>query len=300
MQLKGAKIAVTGATGMLGVYISRALRKKGAQVIGVVRNPDKAGFLRGEGVEFRQADLMNAAALEQAFAGADALVSNAALYQLTNLDWDQNYAANKTGTENVYNAAAKAGIKRAIQISTVGLYRFGLFQDIDETSSQVNGEAREGGAYRATKQISEALAWRLCAQHGIRLTALRPSGVYGARDTNLMPYFKIAMKLPLLPMPGVSWPLVYAGDVADAVVAALENERSVGEAYNTTGDTRDFADFLTAWRTATGKGAWVMKLPLGLGVKFPSAKAERALGFTNRPFVEALREIFTEDPSLAQ
>jgi len=300
MQLRGAKIAVTGATGMLGVYIVRALIKKGAKVIGVVRNPGKAEFLRGEGVEFRQADLMNAAALTQAFAGADALVSNAALYQLTNLDWNQNYAANKTGTENVYQAAAKAGVKRAIQISTVGLYRFGLFKDIDEASPQVDGEAREGGAYRATKQLSEALTWKLCAQNGIRLTALRPSGIYGARDTNLMPYFKIAMKLPLLPMPGLSWPLVYAGDVADAVVAALENENSVGEAYNTTGDTRDFADFLAAWREAAGKGARVVKLPLGLGVKFPSAKAERDLGFKNRGFVDALREIFAEDPSLAQ
>lgn len=298
MELKGKKIAVTGASGMLGVYIVRALIKKGAHVIGVVRNPDKAAFLKNEGVEFRKADLLDAAALEKAFAGADAIVSNAALYQITNMNWDDNFRPNKIGTENVFNAAAKTGNKRVVHISSVAVYQFTVFGEIDENSPQVNGEAREGGAYRATKQLSEELAWQLARQHGIALTTLRPSGVYGARDSNLMPYFKWAMKLPFLPMPAVSWPLVYAGDVADAVVASLETEKSAGEAYNTTGDNRDFADFLSAWHEASGRGARIFKIPLGVGVKFSFAKAERDLGFHNRPFVQTLTEIFAEEPGL--
>ena len=103
------KIAVTGATGMIGVYICRALLKRGAHVIGVVRNPDKADFLRREGVEFRKADLLDYASLERAFVGIDAVVSNAALYQITNMNWEANYGPNKTGTENVFNAAGKNG-----------------------------------------------------------------------------------------------------------------------------------------------------------------------------------------------
>lgn len=298
MELKGKNIAVTGATGMIGVYIARALIKKGAHVIGVVRNPDKAQFLKNEGVEFRKADLMDAASLEKAFAGADAIVSNAALYQITNLNWEDNFRPNKIGTENVFNAAARCGVRRIVHVSSVAVYKFTIFGEIDENSPQVNGEAREGGAYRATKQLSEALAWDLARKHGIALTTVRPSGVYGARDSNIMPYFKMAMKLPFLPIPGVSWPLVYAGDVADAVVNSLTNDKSAGEAFNTTGDSRDFADFLSAWHEASGRGARVFKIPLGLGVKFSFAKAERALGFRNRPFTEALSEIFAEEPTL--
>lgn len=298
MDLKGKNIAVTGATGMIGVYICRALLKRGAHVIGVVRNPNKADFLRREGVEFRKADLLDYASLERAFVGVDAVVSNAALYQITNMNWEANYGPNKTGTENVFNAAGKNGIKRVVHISSVAVYQFTIFGEIDETSPQVNGEAHEGGAYRATKQLSEDLAWKLATQHGISLTTLRPSGVYGARDTNIMPYFKMAMKLPFLPIPGLSWPLVYAGDIADAVVGALENDKSGGSAYNTTGDGRDFADFLSAWHEASGKGARVFKIPVGLGVKFNFDKAERELHFRNKPFVEALREVFAEEPEL--
>ena len=270
MVLKDKTIAVTGASGMIGVYICRALRKHGAQVIGVVRNPEKAAFLKKEGIEFRKADLNDAASLEKAFAGCDAVVSNAALYRLTNLDWDANYEANKTGTENVFSAMHKNGIKRAVQISTIGLYKFTLAYEINETS----------------------------AQYGIGLTTLRPSGVYGARDENIMPYFKLAMKLPFLPLPAIGWPLVYAGDVADAVVAALESDNSIGQAYNTSGDERDFADFLSAWHEASGKGARVFKIPLGLGIKISSAKAAHDLGFSNKPFAEALGEIFREEPGL--
>jgi len=298
MVLKDKTIAVTGASGMIGAYICRALLKRGANVIGVVRNPDKAAFLSREGVTFRRADLADARSLTDAFVGVDAVVSNAALYRLTNLDWQSNYLPNKTGTENVFGAMQKNKIKRAVHISTIGLYKFTLAYEINETSEQLNGAKREGGAYRATKQLSEELAWQLSTQYGIGLTTLRPSGVYGARDENIMPYFKLAMKLPFLPLPAIGWPLVYAGDVADAVVASLESDNSIGQAYNTSGDTRDFADFLSAWHEASGKGARVFKIPLGLGIKISSEKAAHDLRFQNRPFVDAMREIFAEEPGL--
>jgi nucleoside-diphosphate-sugar epimerase len=41
MTLRGARIAVTGATGFLGRYVVDALLARGAHVIGVVRNPDR-------------------------------------------------------------------------------------------------------------------------------------------------------------------------------------------------------------------------------------------------------------------
>src|SRR4051812_3914027 len=126
MELANKTVAVTGASGMLGAYLCRALLGAGARVVGVVRNPKKARFLEREGVEFREADLMDRAALTAAFHGADAVVSNAALYDVRNQRWADNYRANKEGTENVYEAVAAAGIKRVIHISTFGVYRWRL------------------------------------------------------------------------------------------------------------------------------------------------------------------------------
>ena len=95
MILANKKIAVTGATGMLGIYICRELLNAGCKVIGVVRNPEKSKFLISEGVEFKKADLNDKGSLEKAFASADAVISNAALYDMTNTNWHDNYQANK-------------------------------------------------------------------------------------------------------------------------------------------------------------------------------------------------------------
>ncbi len=296
MELKNKTVAVTGASGMIGVYICRSLLKAGARVRGVVRNPDKAGFLRDEGVTFAKADLLDRDSLTDAFRGADAIVSNAALYSITNHRWEANYKANKEGTENVFDAAAEAGVKRIVHISTFGVYKLRPYKAIKEEDPQLDGTRRQGGSYRATKQLSEALAWKLAGEHELDLTVLRPTGVYGARDNNLIRPLAPLMRLPVLPALTGAFPLVYAGDVADAVVGALRNDASAGKAYNTGGADRSIGEFFVAWKEAAGKGPWLLPFPVPLRFRIDNSRAETELGFRNRPFVEGLREVFAEDP----
>lgn len=298
MELQGKTVAVTGASGMIGVYICRSLMKAGAKVVGVVRNPEKAAFLAQEGVEFRRADLADVAALTTAFTGCDAVVANAAMYvvQKSMHAWAEHEKANLDGTRNVYEAAHQAGVKRVIQISTFGIYRWSVRRVLNEESPQLNGARRQGGPYRATKQTSEALAWDLSRRYQLDTTALRPTAVYGARDYNFMrPVYRL-LALPVLPMPSVSFPIVYAGDVADAVVGALRNDASIGQAYNVGGENIQVAEFMKALREVVPSAPRVMALPLPVGVKIDNSKAARDIGFRNRPFVEALREVVAEDP----
>lgn len=298
MELQGKTVAVTGASGMIGVYICRSLLKAGAKVVGVVRNPEKAAFLAQEGVEFRRADLADVAALAKAFTGCDAVVANAAMYvvQKSMHAWAEHEKANLDGTRNVYEAAHQAGVKRVIQISTFGIYRWSVLRVLNEESPQLNGARRQGGPYRATKQTSEALAWELSRRYQLDTTALRPTAVYGARDYNFMrPVYRL-LALPVLPMPSVSFPIVYAGDVADAVVGALRNDASIGQAYNVGGENIQVAEFMKALREVVPSAPRVMAVPLPVGVKIDNSKAARDIGFRNRPFVEALREVVAEDP----
>lgn len=297
MDLKGKTVAVTGASGMIGAYICRSLLAAGAHVVGVVRNPDKAAFLAEEGVEFRKADLTDPASLEKAFAGCDAVVSNAAMYVATKSygALEAHKKANVEGTRNVLEAASKAGVKRIVQVSTFGIYRWSLFKPMDESAPQLNGEKGKGGAYRATKQISEEIAWQLANELGLQLTTVRPTAVYGARDPNTMAMVYSALKWPLLPMPSINFPIVYAGDVADAITAALANDQSIGQAYNVGGESQQIGSFLRAVVRARGKGATVLALPLPISIRTDNSKAARDLGFRNRSFDEALKEIVAED-----
>lgn len=300
MDLKDRTIAVTGATGMLGAYLCSALLREGARVIGVVRNPDKAPFLREQGVELRRADLMDRDALTRAFTGCDAVISNAALYRWMNMRWDDNFKANKLGTENVYEAVAAAGVKRVVHISTFGVYRWHLgFPAINDDSQVLDGTKRQGGAYRATKQLSEALAFSISERHGIKTTALRPAGIYGARDHNMMPYFRWLMRLPVLPIPTLRFPFVHAADVANAAVGALRNDDSAGKAYLVAGRPDTLYDFFKAFKQATGSWSVVVPLPLPTGVRIDCSGAERDLGFHNRPYVDGIKECITSDAKYA-
>jgi dihydroflavonol-4-reductase len=296
MHLQNKTVAVTGATGFLGAYLCRALIAAGANVRGVVRNPDKARFLEQEGVQFARAELGDRSALSAAFRGCDAVVSNAALYSVLNQRWADNYRANKEGTENVYEAIQGAGVGRVVQISTFGVYRWHLGKPpLDDRSPVLNGERRQGGAYRATKQISEALAFELSRKYGLATTAVRPAGIYGARDSNLMPYFRALMRLPVLVLPKFGFPFVYAGDVANAVVGALQNDASAGSAYITAGVNTTVYDFALAWREAANKRNLLVPIPVGTGVFVDNSRAEREIGFTNTPLVEGLRTTFADE-----
>jgi len=147
MDVKGKLVAVTGASGMLGAYIARALLAAGARVRGVVRNPQKAPFLAKKGVEFVTADISDRAALIEAFRGCDAAVANAALYSATNTSWTDYYVANTLGAVNVYEALGATGVQRAVHLSTFVVHRLRpRHKPLTEHSALIDGRRRRCGS----------------------------------------------------------------------------------------------------------------------------------------------------------
>ncbi len=304
MTLRGKKIAVTGASGFLGRYIVKALLARDAQVIAVVRNPDKVPLLRDDPrIEVRSADLADRSALTHAFRGADGLISNAALFSVGNTNWKQHFETNIEGTENVLRAAAAAELGRVVHVSSVAVYRKMWGRSMDEHSPQHEFQQNPSRVkvYPMSKAVSEQRAWLLAKELHLKLTCIRPSMIFGAFDPNMMPIFKKlwGRRIGILPR-GLTLPLVYAGDVALAITASLENERSIGESYNTAGGNGSFADFFKAWKAAGEPSApIIVPFPVPLRFGFNSEKAAKDLGFRNRSFFGALQETFQleRDPS---
>jgi nucleoside-diphosphate-sugar epimerase len=299
MELGGATVAVTGATGFLGRYIVEVLRSRGAKVVGVVRNPGRVPALAARaGVELRAADLADRAALARGFAGADALVSNAALFSLRNTRWDDHHRTNIAGTRNVFEAAAGAGVRRIVHVSSVAVYA-ARGRAVSEDAPQLSDESRRTpiNAYAISKAVSEQLAWRLAAEHDLALTCVRPCAIYGAFDPNFTAVFRWLAGWPVTVMPALTYiPLVYAGDVAEAIALALERPVAIGRAYNVTGDDLALWDFARAWREAGGPAATLMlPLPVPFTTGYDHRRARDDLGWSNRPFVDALRETFARE-----
>lgn len=297
MELRGAIVAVTGASGFLGSHIACALLDAGASVRAVVRTPARAAWLAARGVEVKQADLVEPDALTTAFRGADVVVSNAALGsgQGELADFER---INRAGTENVYRAVARAGVRRAIQISTVAVYQTRLYRRMDESTplrptthrrrdwSDLTTDWR----YALTKAQGEALAWSLAEELQIDLTVLRPGPVYGSRDPKLTAHLLERVSRRVVAAPTVGVPLVHAGDVARAVVGAIRNQGSAGNAYTLTGPSESMANVLRTLARVRQTGSRVVSIPIPITVRFDCSAARRDIDFEPRSLLEGLEE----------
>lgn len=303
-ELTDATIAVTGATGFLGRYICAVLLDRGAEVIGVVRRPDRVPQLLEQGVQMRRADLLDRASLEAGFAGADAVVSNAALFRIGQRDWEALHEANVRGTRNVFEAASAAGVGRIVHVSSTAVYADRRGPRLTEESPKlVEDDRNPFNGYQVSKALSEALAWELAEELGLELTTVRPGPIYGAHDPNFTPWLRRLFGLPVAVVPAfLSLPFVYAGDVAEAIALALENHESVGQAYNTAGEAdATLWDLADAWAEAGGRvGRLRLPLPAPVRIRVDNGRAYDELGWRNRPLVRGLRETFAEEPELAR
>ena len=206
-------ITVFGGSGFLGRHVVRALAKRGYRIRVAVRRPDLAGHLQPLGrvgqIHAVQANLRYPASIAAAVRDADVVINLVGiLYERGRQQFDTVQAM---GAEAVALAASAHGAK-VIHISAIGA---------DENSTS---------AYARAKAKGEQLV--LAAVPGA--TILRPSIVFGPEDNFFNLFASLARFAPMLPLIGggtTRFQPVYVGDVADAVVAAVEGQTKPGATY---------------------------------------------------------------------
>lgn len=304
--LAGRAVVVTGATGFLGSHITLALIDAGAQVIGAVRTPAKGDWLVARGARMVRADLTDRASLVAALSGHTTLVSNAAQGG-HDADMATFERVNCRGVEDLFDAAHEAGIERVVHISSTSVYRTRLYAAMDEQTRGYDTEKRRFNwsdvttdwRYARTKTLSERIAWERARSHGIGLTTLRPGPIYGSRDHKATALLRQSLDKRLRVVPTVGVPWVHAGDVANAVVAALVNDDSANKAYNIAGPPVSQHRFMRAMRAAlkrengAGRLAWLLPVPVPIWVRYDTSAARDDLGFASRPLDEGMREAFS-------
>jgi nucleoside-diphosphate-sugar epimerase len=291
VNLSHSSIGVTGATGFLGGYLVRKLRARGAHVVAVVRNPQKAAALAAQGAEVRRAELADRVALTRAFRDVQAVVSNAALIAFTRPR--ETTRTNVEGTRNVLEALADAGVTRALAISSTAAYPHST-RSLSERAPLRQGKLNAPlSAYAESKAAAERLAWELCSRRGIALTTFRPCGITGPDDPLLMRSLERVMRLKVAPLPIFTQiGVVHADDVAEAVCVALERPHiSTGKAYNLQGNTVSLWALARAWKLAGGRAPWLcVPVPVPYWLRFDDALARRELDFHPRSIAEICRE----------
>lgn len=296
MNLNGARIAVTGATGFIGHYLVEALLARGAQVRAVVRRPEAARKLFGTRVEVAQADLGDESALTEAFTSVDALVSNAALVAVATRDSAALVQANVRGATHTYRAAANAGIRRAVHTSTAVAYvpKPGHFYHEDDPVYPRGTLSHPFNHYGVSKAAGEHEARRVCREEGIDLTISRPHTVFGNRDRGTFTrWFLRFMASPISVFPCCLFlPSIYAGDLAEAMCRMLERSGARNRAYHVCSepDELSYWRLMQAYRDAGGRTPKVvLPVPVPISRRFSTDRAKADLGFAPMAPVDAFR-----------
>jgi nucleoside-diphosphate-sugar epimerase len=121
------RVAITGATGVIGSAVVPALVRAGHNVVGLARSSEKAAYLEALGGEACQTRLLDHEGLVAMFEGAD-VVCNFATHVPVGLDllrpgaWRVNDRLRTDGVRRVVEAARDAGVRRVVQESVSFLY----------------------------------------------------------------------------------------------------------------------------------------------------------------------------------
>jgi nucleoside-diphosphate-sugar epimerase len=201
---------MTGVTGFIGWHVARRFLASGWRVRALVRPESRRPV--PDGVE-RIVAALREQEIARACGDADTLVHMAAV--VGSRSKTELQSSNVEATQEVVRAAQALGT-RLIHMSSLGATGPRVPDDPPSEDSPLHPVNLYGQTKRDSERIvqsAEKLEW----------TILRPTLVYGPRDRNFLPMFRLARRgiFPILSKAGV-YNLVHVEDVARAVeLAAL-------------------------------------------------------------------------------
>lgn len=230
--MPGKTVLVTGATGLVGTCVARKLRDAGYRVQAMVRRDSNRDVLQQMGVELVEGDLADVESLPGAVQDAEVVVHAAAHIG----DWgpaEKYRAINVAALEHLLNAAMRTGkLERWIQISSLGVYPARHHYGTDE-STPPSLTGLDG--YTRTKAEAEVLLRQHIEEQGLRAVILRPGFIYGPGERHSIPRVIEKLEDGSMKFIGPGDKLLnntYVGNLADAVLLAIDSEAAIGETFN--------------------------------------------------------------------
>ena len=318
---------VTGATGLLGNNLVRALLDAGHEVLALARSPNKAARELGDTcARIIIGDMADVAGFADALNGVDVVFHTAAFFREYFRPGNHSKIINRINVEatmDLARAAHARGVAKMVDTSSAGI--IGLKPDGaagDEGTPAWSGAGRN--LYLQSKRAVEPLLREFSHEKGFFIASALPAWMWGPHDagptaSGQLAFDAIRHKLPPAIPPGGS-SVADARDVAHGMLRIAEAGRS-GERYILSGRFVELSEIvailskLTATKTpkmqlpfagamalAAGAETWSrftrQPSPLSLEsvrimharLAVTAAKAQRELGVTFRPFADTLAD----------
>ena len=229
------KALVTGGTGFIGSHLTAALVQKGVQVRCLLRKTSDLNWLKSLSIEGVYGDLKDKASLEKAVTGVDWVFHLAGVTRA--LEKETYFEVNGTGTENLIQACVEHNpdLQKFIYISSQAAAGPSRCEDPKKETDPCEPVS----FYGRSKCTGEASVYSRA--HELPVLILRPSAVYGPRDTDIFPFFKcLSRRIKLCPFRSDHHlSLCYVEDIVDGILSAVEAKTKSGEVFFLS-DGRDY------------------------------------------------------------
>jgi len=306
-------VLVTGGAGFIGSHVADFLLARGDNVVIIDEMNDyydvkiKEGNLKlllskygSERVKIYRGDICDKALTEE-------------IFHKENIGWVCHMAAragvrpsiqdpfvyihsNITGTTQLMELSAKAGVKNFVFASSSSVYGGSSSTYFSEEENVDNPVS----PYAASKKACELLAYTYHHLYKLNISGLRFFTVYGPRGRPDMAPFKFidrvsrGMEIQQFGDGSSSRDYTYISDIVDGIVRSLDRPYGY-EVFNLgKGSGTSLKDFITLVQKHTGKKAIIKVMPDQPGdVPYTCAdvdKAQRLLGYSSKvPFDEGIR-----------
>jgi dihydroflavonol-4-reductase len=215
------RVLITGGFGFLGRHLVERLLDLHPIDLSVT-DIQAAPSERRDGVSYTGGvNILDAATIREAVAGADAVIHLAGLVSFWSGDRDRLYEVNQMGTRNVAEACAHARVKRLLHVSSVAAIGFNDREDVPiDEAYPFDWSSAAGKDYMLSKKAAEG-ELLTAARAGVSVVTANPGALYGPGDRTNIGLFQAirARRLPVVLPGGTN--VVDARDVARGLLMLL-------------------------------------------------------------------------------
>jgi len=243
-------------------------------VAALVRDGSVSESVEKDAAEIVSGDLRDSAAIDKLVDAADAVVHIAAVYRTAGHPDSYYRDVNYGGTVRLLDAAVKAGARRFVHTSTVGVLGHVADPPGDERSPLAPSDV-----YQETKAEAEVYALRFGREKKLPVAVVRPAAIYGPGETRLLKLFRAIARgrYAIVGSGAPSYHLVHIDDLVQGFLLALDHPDAPGEAFIIAGESaltqRELADAIAS---ATGGSYWPFRIP-ALPIQLAGSACEAVL-----------------------